>query len=82
MAPLLPAGLNDGLQIGGEGVPARALAAERRLAPEDKAAEFLLGVVVGRLDAIMKSEAPERVPVLEDGLARAADDGQPRRALR
>ncbi|MDX2014826.1 MAG: hypothetical protein SFW67_31810 [Myxococcaceae bacterium] len=77
MAPLLPAGLNDGLQVGGEGVPAGALATERRLPPEYEAADFLLGVVVGWLDAIVRREAPESVPVLEDVLARAADDGQP-----
>lgn len=61
MAPLLPTGLNDGLERGGKGVPAGAVTAERRLAPKDETAELALGMVVGRLDAVASQEGPERV---------------------
>ena len=76
MALLLPARVNDGLEVGSEVVAACTLTAKRGLSPEDEAAKFLLSMVVGRLDAVVGGEAPERILVLEDVKTGAAHDGK------
>jgi hypothetical protein len=76
VALLLAAGVDHALEVGGEDVAAGALAAEARLAPRDESAQLALRVVVRRLDRRIVDEAPHRVAVLEDVLARAADPSE------
>ena len=78
MALLLAAGVDDRLEICGKPIAAFAVTSQRCLAPEDEGTELLLSVVVGRLDAFLRDEAPEGLAVVEDVRARAADDSQVR----
>jgi len=55
--------------------PASAVAAERRLAPEDRAAQLALGMVVRGIDAVASEEGPERVAVLDDVRTTARNGG-------
>ena len=66
-------GVRDGHDALGEAAASIALRAEALLAPEDEGAEFTLGVIVGRLDAVVVGEGPESALVLEDVGAGTAD---------
>jgi hypothetical protein len=50
----------------GEAIASLALRAERALAPQHEGPQLSLGVVVGRLDAFVLGEGPQRRLVLED----------------
>jgi hypothetical protein len=57
-AALQAAGGVRGEQSGDPGLAVGGLAAEGELAVDDGASEGALGVVVGRLDSVMRGEAP------------------------
>src|SRR5690606_7041957 len=69
---LLTRRVRDGHQALGEAVAAITLGPERALPPEDESAQLALRVVVRRLDVIDLDEGPERLAVLPEVGARAA----------
>jgi hypothetical protein len=65
-AALEAAGGVCGQQPGDALLAGLGLAAEAELAVDDRAAQRALGVVVGRLDAVVVGERPQRGPDLQD----------------